>query len=60
MAHKNMTIKTEKSKFWDYLNSDVQNAKKEGAGIIIQIDGNSWAGDKINPGDPKIQNMNGK
>ena len=24
------------------------------------MDENLWAGDKVNPGDPKAQNMNGK
>ena len=47
-------------KFWEYLNREVQNAQTEGAGIIIQMDGNLWAGDIINPGDPKPQNGNGK
>ena len=45
--------KTRKVKFWEYLNREVQNVQTEGAGIIIQMDGNLWAGDRINPWDPK-------
>ena len=46
--------------FWDYLNKEVQNAAKDGAGLIIQMDGNLWAGDRIIKGDLKVQNQNGK
>ena len=53
--------KTErKDKFWDYLNSEVNNARNDGAKVIIQMDGNLWAGSKIVEGDPKPQNRNGK
>ena len=35
-------------------------AKESGAGLIIQFDGNLWAGNKIIPNDPRMQNKNGK
>ena len=49
-----------KNSFWGYLNSESQKAKEDGAGLIIQIDGNLWAGSKIIPSDVKVQNQNGK
>ena len=49
-----------KDKFWQYLNNEVQNAKTDGAGVIIQMDANCWAGQKIIKDDPKPQNKNGK
>ena len=49
-----------KDRFWEYLNSEVANAKRDGASIILQMDGNLWAGNKIIPSDPKPQNQNGK
>ena len=49
-----------KDKFWNYLNDEVKNASIVGAAIVIQMDGNIWAGDKIIPNDPKPQNQNGK
>ena len=60
MGHKSMTILKKKVAFWDYLNKEVQNAAKDGAGLIIQMDGNLWAGDRIIKGDLKVQNQNGK
>ena len=45
-----------KDKFWNYLNDEVKNASIAGAAMIIQMDGNLWAGDKIIPKDPKPQN----
>lgn len=42
------------------MNSEVHKARENGAGLIIQMDGNLWAGDKIIGGDPKPQNQNGK
>lgn len=50
----------EKSEFWKYLDEEVIEAKKYGAGLIIQCDGNLWAGNKLIPGDPRPQNRNGK
>ena len=49
-----------KVKFWDYLNKEVDNASKDGAAFVLQMDGNLWAGEGIIKGDPKKQNQNGK
>ena len=49
-----------KDKFWKYLNEEVHKARTDGAAIIVQMDGNLWAGSKIIKGDPKTQNTNGK
>ena len=49
-----------KEKFWNYLNEEVHFAKNDGAGFILQFDGNLWAGKKIIPNDPHKQNQNGK
>ena len=49
-----------KNNFWKYLDEEVINAKNDGAGLIIQMDGNLWAGSKIIPNDPRQQNRNGK
>ena len=49
-----------KEAFWDHLNDEVSLAQQADAGFILHFDGNLWAGDKIIPGDPKIQNKNGK
>ena len=49
-----------KEKFWKYLTSEVQKAKDNGAKVIIQMDGNLWAGSDIIKGDPRPQNRNGK
>ena len=52
--------KERKNKFWEYINNETQNAKKEGAGFILQMDGNLWAGKGIIKDDPNTQNQNGK
>ena len=52
--------KERKLKYWQYLDQEVHNARENGAGIVIQMDGNLWGGDKIVCGDPKQQNQNGK
>ena len=52
--------KERKDVFWEYLNEQVQNAATEGTGLIIQMDGNLWAGGNIVMGDLKVQNQNGK
>ena len=52
--------KERKEAFWNYLNSETQKAQQDGAGLIIQMDGNLWAGKEIVPNDPKKQNQNGK
>ena len=50
----------EKKRFWEYLENEVNNAKNDGAKVIIQMDGNLWAGRNIIKNDPKPQNQNGK
>ena len=52
--------KETKTMFWDYIEQEIQNASKNGAGMIIQIDGNLWAGNKIVKNDPNTQNQNGR
>ena len=49
-----------KESFWNYMNQEVHFAKLDGAGFILQFDGNLWAGKKIIPNDPNRQNRNGK
>ena len=49
-----------KEAFWNYLDDEVTEAKESGAGLVIQFDGNLWAGNKIIPNDPRKQNNNGK
>ena len=49
-----------KVQFWGYIQAEVQNASKSGASLIIQMDGNLWAGDNIIKGDPNKQNQNGR
>ena len=45
---------------WEYIEKEVQNSTKNGASLIIQMDGNLWAGSNIIEGDPDKQNQNGK
>ena len=45
--------KDRKDKFWDYLSTKSKKAKNDGAGLIIQMDGNLWAGSEIIPKDIK-------
>ena len=52
--------KEKKDLFWSYLDEEVSEASNTRAGLIIQFDGNLWAGDKIVPNDPRSQNKNGK
>ena len=49
-----------KDRFWSYLGSEVKNATKNGAALVLQVDGNLWAGTSIIKDDPKPQNQNGK
>ena len=49
-----------KDNFWSYLSSEVENAIKNGAAFLLQMDGNLWAGKEIIKDDPKVQNQNGK
>ena len=49
-----------KNSFWEYFDNEVLEAEKSGSGLIIQMDGNFWAGKSIIPNDPRPQNNNGK
>ena len=49
-----------KQKFWDRLEMEVSAAQNQGTGLIIQMDGNLWAGPDMIPGDPHQQNKNGQ
>ena len=49
-----------KDAFWNYLDTEVMEAAKDGAGFVLHCDGNLWAGNQIIPGDPRPQNKNGK
>ena len=49
-----------KNSFWEYFDNEVLEAEKSGSGLIIQMDGNFWAGKSIVPNDPRPQNNNGK
>ena len=49
-----------KESFWKYLNDEVQKTEDDGAALILQMDGNLWAGKTIIKGDVKKQNQNGK
>ena len=49
-----------KEEFWKYLDEEVEEAAKEGSGLVIQFDGNLWAGSRVIPNDPRPQNRNGK
>ena len=42
------------------MDQEVCSAKEEGAGLIIEIDSNAWAGKQLIPRDPNTQNSNGK
>ena len=52
--------KTRKERFWQYLDQETQSAKRDGAAVVLQMDGNLWAGNGIIKRDPKKQNQNGK
>ena len=49
-----------KNLFWEYFDNEVNEAERSGAGLIIQMDGNFWAGKDIIKSDPRPQNNNGK
>ena len=49
-----------KEAFWSYLDEEVLQADSSGSGFVLHFDGNLWAGNKIIPGDPRLQNRNGK
>ena len=52
--------KEQKDKFLSYCEKEVKNAKEDGTGIILQMDGNLWAGENVIENDPRKQNNNGK
>ena len=49
-----------KDEFWKYMDEEVLEAENSGSGLVIQFDGNLWAGKEIIPNDPRPQNRNGK
>ena len=49
-----------KSKFWERLEKEIITAQNDDMGLLIQMDGNLHAGERIIPGDPNPQNRNGK
>ena len=53
-------LNDKKELFWKYLDEEVEEAAKDGSGLIIQFDGNLWAGSQMIPNDPRPQNRNGK
>ena len=53
-----MTKKDKKDAFREHLDNEVLEAKKAGSGLIIQMDGNLWTGNKILKNDPMPQNSN--
>ena len=50
----------EKAKFWTQLDAEVTAADSNETGFILQMDANVWAGPELIPGDPNMQNSNGK
>jgi hypothetical protein len=49
-----------KDAFWKYMDEEVMEAAHSGSGLVMQFDGNLWAGESIIPNDPRRQNRNGK
>ena len=49
-----------KEAFWQYMDEEVLEASNSSSGLVIQLDGNLWAGNGIIPNDPRPQNRNGK
>ena len=52
--------KERKEKFWDFIEEEISQAENENQGLIIQMDGNLHAGEKLIKNDPNPQNQNGK
>ena len=50
----------DKIQFWMQLDAEVAAADCNDTGLILQMDANVWAGPQLIPGDPNIQNGNGK
>ena len=49
-----------KCQFWSRLGNEVEDAMESEVGLIIQMDGNLWAGETLVKGDPNKMNNNGK
>ena len=49
-----------KNDFWSRLSDEVEDATRNDARIIIQMDGNMWAGPEVIKNDPHPCNQNGK
>ena len=49
-----------KDKFWKRLSFEANQADLTGAGFILEMDGNLWAGPELIPNDPNPMNKNGK
>ena len=52
--------KEKKVKFWDFIEKEVNQAASEEQGVIIQMDGNLHAGEKLIKDDPNPQNTKHK
>ena len=52
MVAKKVILQRKKNAFWEYLDIVVIEGTKAGSGLIIQMDGNLWAGKDIIPNDP--------
>ena len=53
-------LKDKKNAFWEFIEKEVSAAEFEEEGLIIQMDGNLHAGQKLIAKDPNKQNQNGK
>ena len=49
-----------KQKFWDFLEKEAENAERNGAGFILQMDSNCHIGKEILKTDINEQNQNGR
>ena len=49
-----------KQDFWNQLSIEVENALNSDVGLIIEMDGNLWAGNDLIKGDPNQINVNGR
>ena len=52
--------KEKKDMLWEFLEQEVNQAKLDEDGLVIQLDGNLHAGMEVIKNDPNIQNKNGK
>ena len=53
-------LMSKKTKFWERLGLEVEEAISEGKGFLLQMDGNLHVGPELVPGDPNPCNSNGK